>query len=36
MLGADALAMIPSESGSVVAGARVEVELLDGAPGTFA
>jgi molybdopterin molybdotransferase len=36
MLGADALAIIPTQSGSVAAGERVEVELLDGTPGTFA
>jgi molybdopterin molybdotransferase len=36
MLGADALAIIPAQSGSVAAGARVEIELLDGAPGEFA
>jgi molybdopterin molybdotransferase len=31
MLGADALALIPIDSGSVRAGQRVEIELLDGA-----
>ncbi len=36
MLGADALAIIPAQSGSVAAGERVEIELLDGTPGTFA
>jgi molybdopterin molybdotransferase len=36
MLGADALAIIPTESGCVAAGTRVEIELLDGAPGMFA
>jgi molybdopterin molybdotransferase len=36
MLDADALAIIPSQSGSVAAGERVEIELLDGTPGTFA
>ena len=28
MIGADALAIVPSESGDVAAGSRVEVELL--------
>jgi molybdopterin molybdotransferase len=36
MIGADALAIIPAESGSIAAGTRVEVEILDGTPGTLA
>jgi molybdopterin molybdotransferase len=36
MLGADALAIIPTQSGSVAAGERVEIELLDGVPGIAA
>lgn len=36
MLGADALAIIPTQSGTVAAGERVEIELLDGVQGTLA
>jgi hypothetical protein len=32
MLGADALAFIPAESGDVAAGEAVEIELLPGGP----
>jgi molybdopterin molybdotransferase len=36
MLGADALAIIPTQSGTVAAGERVEIELLDGVRGLLA